>query len=279
MKFAIVLLLVGAVAAGTIPEQPIRLPLPVDVQQRLPWLVDEPINGRLMMRDAEGKVVGGTDAEAGFAPHQIALERSNSFICGGSLITPRTVLSAAHCVYGYENSPSNFRIRYATNDRTSGPTITVSKVVRHPSYSSNTIDYDVTLLILAQEFTPSANAKVVALADVDPAAGSVASLTGWGRLSGGGTLPTKLQKATLGIITRQDCQSRWGSVNTITERMLCAHDPKMSACNGDSGGPLLFGGIQVGVVSWGSSSCLHATYANVYASVGNLKSWILANSQ
>lgn len=231
MKLALVLLLVGTISAATLPEQPIRLPLPLEVQQRMPWLTNEPINSAEMARGADTKVVGGTEAELGFAPFQIALERSNSFTCGGSLITARTVLTAAHCVYGNENKPTSFRIRYGTIDRTSGPTITVSKVIRHASYSSKTIDYDVALLILQSEFAPSANAKVIGLTTANPATSSTVSLTGWGRLSGGGTLPTKLQKATLTTIDKAECQKRWGSGNTITDRMLCAHDPKQSACN------------------------------------------------
>lgn len=232
MKIALVLLLVGTISAATLPEQPLRLPLPKEVQQRMPWLVDEPINMSEMARgEPDTKVVGGDDAPVGFAPFQIALERSNSFTCGGSLISSQTVLTAAHCVYGNEGNPTSFRIRYGSNIRNGGTIITVSKVIRHPSYSSNTIDYDIALLVLANEFTPSANAKVIGLASANPATGSTCSLTGWGRLSSGGNLPTNLQKATLTTITKEDCQKRWGSVNTITDRMLCAFNAKQSACN------------------------------------------------
>jgi len=168
-------------------------------------------------------------------------------------------------------------VRYNTLDRTTGPTLNVEKVNRHASYSSSTIDYDVATFVLSEAFTPGTNAAVVTLSTETVTASTNLLLTGWGRLSGGGTLPTLLQKSTgLKFVSQSDCQSRWGSVNTITARMLCAHSTTESACNGDSGGPLVNSGTgqQVGVVSWGSSSCLHATYPNVYVNVQNLNSWI-----
>ena len=127
-------------------------------------------------------------------------------------------------MYGYENQPSAFQVRYNTLDRTTGPTIQVAKVNRHAQYSSNTIDYDIATFVLSASFTPGANAAVVELATANPADGSAVRVTGWGRLSGGGTLPTKLQKAeNLAVVAKATCQSRWGSTNSITDRMLCAH--------------------------------------------------------
>jgi trypsin len=239
----------------------------------MPWLLNEPLNS-----DAPWvKVVGGVNAVSGDAPYQIAMLRAGSFTCGGSLIAPNKVLTAAHCVFGYENQPTTFTVRYNTLDRTTGPTITVQKVNRHAQYSSSTIDYDVATFILSAAFTPGTNAAVVPLSGVEPDQTANLKLTGWGRLSGGGVLPTLLQKSEgLKVVPTAQCQSAWGAVNAITPRMLCAHSTTQSACNGDSGGPLVVNGQQVGVVSWGSSSCLHATYPNVYVNVANTLAWINA---
>lgn len=108
----------------------------------------------------------------------------------------------------------------------------MSQVTRHPGYSPYTIDYDVAVLTLAQPFKESANAKTIPLATTEPSAGQILTVTGFGRLSGGGSLPTTLQKAVnLKSISRSDCQNKWGSTNSITTRMICAHDSKQSACN------------------------------------------------
>ena len=179
----------------------------------------------------------------------------------------------------YESRPTSFTVRYGTLDRTSGPTLSVSRINRHSSYSSSTTDYDVATLSLASAFTPGTNAGLATLTSSAPESGSSVQVTGWGRLSSGGSLPTALQRAdTLVVIDNATCRQRWGSVS-VTDRMLCAHSTTQSACNGDSGGPLTQNGIQVGIVSWGSSSCLHATYPNVYANVAVLRSWIDSNTK
>ena len=73
----------------------LRLPLPEEIQKLHPHLLHEPITSPF------AKIVGGSNAASGSAPYQIALFNSGSFSCGGSFITSNSVLTAAHCVYGY----------------------------------------------------------------------------------------------------------------------------------------------------------------------------------
>jgi trypsin len=109
----------------------------------------------------------------------------------------------------------------------------VSQVNKHASYSSSTIDYDVATLILASAFSPGTNAAVATLAasGSDPATGAAVVVSGWGRVSSGGALSANLLSAQLAVVGRSDCGSRWGSTNSITARMFCAHDTSRSACN------------------------------------------------
>ena len=171
--------------------------------------------------------------------------------------------------------------------------------MKHSSYNSYTIDYDYAILQLAQAFTPGTNAAVGQLvADGhDAQANDEVVVSGFGRTTGGGSVSEPLLVASLNAVDRTTCSSRWG--RTIPARGLCAHSTSKSACNvsfytfktlkfglfnrlfalkGDSGGPLTCGGQICGVVSWGSSSCLHQTYPNVYARVGAVRSWIDQNS-
>ena len=94
MKFAILALACLSAAAFAAEEVPLRLPLPAEIAELHPWMLHEPINSPI------ARVVGGTNAVSGEAKHQIALLAGGSFTCGGSLIASRTVLTAAHCVYG-----------------------------------------------------------------------------------------------------------------------------------------------------------------------------------
>jgi trypsin len=250
-----------------------RLPLPESLQEQ--W--------HFVMKDDEvdlGRVVGGTEVADDGRPYQVGLFRSGSFSCGGSLITLRTVLTAAHCIDGSENNPGIFTIYYGSLVRGGGKPVQVSRIIKHPGYSSSTINNDWALLILANDITPGTNAAISTLVGKtdDPDAGTILTVSGWGRIVGGGALATNLLQADLACMSRTDCNSRWSSANAVTTSMICAHDTARSACNGDSGGPLTRpDGQQVGVVSWGSSSCLHATLPNVYASVPSGRAWIDAN--
>jgi trypsin len=245
-------------------------PMPIDLQEK--W-------GFLMKEDPPMvKVVGGTPVANGGRPFQILLRRNGAFTCGGSFIGARTVLTAAHCVDGNEGSPQSFTISYNSLTQSGGQIIQVSKIVKHASYSSSSIDYDYAILHLASAFTPATNAATIALADDghDPVGSTQVIVSGFGRTVGGGAVSQNLLQASLNVVDRTTCGSRWG--RTISARMVCAHSTTTSACNGDSGGPLTSGSTLVGVVSWGSSSCLHTTLPNVYARVGAVRAWIDANS-
>jgi secreted trypsin-like serine protease len=266
MKFSIIALLgfAGLASAN------LRLPLPLEIIQKHPHLMHEDLF-------PDNRIVYGKPVAQGEAPYQIGLIRSGSFICGGSIINQNTILTAAHCVYNYESRPDMFKIRYGTLDRTdSSKDAAVRSIVRHERYSSSKIDYDVAVIILQNPITPSDNAQPVTMDTTDPTTTDNLLLTGWGR-NENSALPGMLQKAdSLKFITQATCQSKWGSVNAITPRMLCVESTSQSACNGDSGGPLVSMSTKklVGVVSWGASGCRVGSYPNVFGRIVDLKPWI-----
>jgi len=270
MKFCLVIVLaLIAIASAS------RLPLPEALQEKYHYLMKEdPIDLLKIPR-----VIGGSTVSNGGRPYQVILQRSGSFICGGSWITSRTVLTAAHCVHGYENSPTSFSIRYNTLSQSSGTVVTAQRIVKHASYSSSTINFDYALVIIASAFSPGTNAAVGSLAGAnnDPASGAAVIVSGFGRTSSGGSVSQTLLQASLNVVARSTCQGYWGS-GQVTVNMICAHSASRSACNGDSGGPLTAGGVIVGVVSWGPSSCVSATLPTAYARVGTVTSWISSNS-
>ena len=106
--------------------------------------------------------------------------------------------------------------------------------------------------------------------------GSVATVTGWGTLSSGGSQPDKLQEVDVNVISNSQCAGNYGS-NSITSAMVCAADTGKDSCQGDSGGPMVTQEngrhAQIGVVSWGIG-CASPNYPGVYARVTSVKSWI-----
>ena len=124
-------------------------------------------------------------------------------------------------------------------------------------------------------FTYRPGVQPISLTSTEPAAGSLAVVSGWGILSPGGSLPSQLQAVEVYITSRAVCNSAYAAYGGITVNMICAAVPGggKDACNGDSGGPLVVGGKLVGIVSWGLS-CALADYPGVYSNVATLKSFV-----
>ncbi|MBN3288649.1 CTR2 protein, partial [Polyodon spathula] len=111
--------------------------------------------------------------------------------------------------------------------------------------------------------------------DVFPG-GMMCVTTGWGLTkSTASDTPSLLQQAALPLLTNTECKKYWG--NKIADVMICAGANGVSSCMGDSGGPLVCQKdnvwTQVGIVSWGSSTCSTNT-PGVYSRVTALRAWI-----
>lgn len=152
----------------------------------------------------------------------------------------------------------------------------MASIARHPNYSPTTFDNDIALLKLPLPIKPSTGAAALTLPLLDPSDFSTLTVTGWGRTSASGsnTLPSILQKASVKVMPRAECAIYWQATNSVTARMICAHNEKQSACAGDTGGPVVNNGVLVGLVSWGPSTCVHDMYPNVYTSVASFRTWI-----
>jgi len=86
-------------------------------------------------------IVGGQPASLGEFPHQASLRLDNSHICGGSIIAPNKILTAAHCVYGSVFPPyNNLKIATGTIQLNGGQLHKVVKIVVHPQYSNRRED-------------------------------------------------------------------------------------------------------------------------------------------
>ncbi|MCC3769017.1 serine protease [Streptomyces sp. UNOC14_S4] len=231
-------------------------------------------------------IEGGTPAGSGEDLWDVAfLHLDGSLACAGSVIGPTAIVTSASCVDGESGIDPVFR--YGSHDDTSGGSVaTVGRVVIHPNYNSRTHDYDIAVVRPLLPLTLGTTAQPIALPaqGTEPAPGTGETVSGWGRVSGSGSLSTDLLQTTLPAVARSTCQSAWGSVNTITARMICAGTlgQNVGPCDGDRGGPLVAGSgssaVLVGLVSWGPSGCSYSSSYSVYANVGNVRSWIGANS-
>ncbi len=224
-------------------------------------------------------VIGGTTMnqatyDASF-PWMVGVLQSSSpqsFYCGGTLIAPTWVLTAAHCKETSENVEPKYIVIGCVDllDCTSDHVIPVTASYQHPAWDPDQLRNDMMLVKLAYAPTPATPLPLASAVD-DPGSGASANVSGWGIFTtGGSSLSRYLRQAQLDVLSNANCENEWGNEGLITSGMICAiHKPSPSrlVCSGDSGGPLEFGGKQIGIVSFGSVASDGTTCTTDAASV------------
>ena len=212
-------------------------------------------------------------------PWMVSLQSAAGFhTCGGVLVAPTKVLTAAHCVANDRRYVAHIgRHNLAANETASGAEALPQSgaAATHPRWNDSNFEYDFAIVTLA-----SPSAATPASIDFDdlsvgePSPDGAVETTllttmGWGALFEGGSAPEVLNSVVVPAVPHASCAESYSGVDQ--ESMLCAGFPEggRDSCQGDSGGPLVRedgSDKLVGIVSWGAG-CARPDAPGVYARV------------
>jgi secreted trypsin-like serine protease len=246
------------------------------------------------------QIVGGQAAATGSLPQLAYVQYQGppgqSHSCTGTVVSPKLVLTAGHCVQdettGDLDPAAGFLVatgRLSITDPSTGQVGAVSNVIPYPYFDPTTHDHDAALLELSAPTT----APAIALANAGDSSlsqpGAEVEIAGWGLTNGSEPYsePSQLQWATTFTQSATYCTQEAGLVDVPFDAsgQLCTLDTPTDAastCNGDSGGPLIAGystadPVEVGITTWGGSNSTtdcDPSFPDFFTRADSISTWV-----
>ncbi|KAK3919837.1 Vitellin-degrading protease [Frankliniella fusca] len=225
------------------------------------------------------QIVGGMAADIKEFGHQVSWLRAGRHMCGGSIISPEYIISAAHCCVELNLTISEI-VAGSTiiPNRGRGQVVQIAEVHAHPDFEPLSYSNDIAVLKVAPPFKFDETVRPIAVMDTNITlhTGDPVYVTGWGKLSEfSSTAASILQKVKVQMKDFETCKQRYGEIPMVlTDTTFCAAADGKDACQGDSGGPLIYKTPEkdylLGIVSSGKG-CAVKEFPGLYTDLRNEK--------
>ncbi|XP_043079838.1 transmembrane protease serine 9-like [Puntigrus tetrazona] len=223
-------------------------------------------------------IINGKKAKKNSMQYMASVQIEGEHICGGFLIHPSYVLTAAHC-----DQSGNMTVILGTHNiapKVADPKRhAVQKKHKHPSFKNIQSGNDIMLLKLSKKLKNGKGVKTIEIQKKDKGINpkTQCKVAGWGK-TGQKNMVNDLLVTNVLVFNSTVCRTMWNKVqNKFPINVLCAggYNTKSGACQGDSGGPLVCSGKAVGIVSFNRlNNCDYPDVPNVYTDIYKYKTWI-----
>ncbi|XP_022047301.2 complement factor D [Acanthochromis polyacanthus] len=237
-------------------------------------------------------IIGGREAAPHSRPYMASIQvpegENLKHECGGFVIADQWVMTAVHCM---PNGPNGRKVVLGVHSLSepedTKQTFDILELHNHPDFSMVNYDNDIALIKLDRPFNASDAVKAVEFlraGGTNPDTDAEVETAGWGSLDNLGSRPDKLKEVVVEVVSPTRCRRSDYFGRKFTSNMMCAHkvcpDPcdqphkKEDSCDGDSGGPLLYNGVAVGITSNGGKKCSQLRKPGIYTIISRYTEWI-----